>query len=276
MPFWHSNLDTGFTHIQLPKSMKEAFSEYTSPLPRKRSSPVKMSSSPLKRSKTLEKTSDDEVIPSDPFTSSGGENPTDPLRNLSKDSPSASPWPKPESEPQPRAGLLPFPVKVSASGVTVNTPSSTSNMDRLHPITSLNQLSMAEANGRYHPTIYTSTGRSRSNENSSNSNSLPGTPRFSRSPNRSPLGSEGFAPNHPWENKASVKHLECFWWRTSKCKFEEKDCLYAHHETGHVADAPRQVLPGGRSSTAVAIDQNHTILTLSRTSHGRPPSQPNR
>ena len=50
---------------------------------------------------------------------------------------------------------------------------------------------------------------------------------------------------HPY-GKPSVKHLTCFWWKVKgDCRFSEADCLYAHHETGLLADAPRQVTPGG-------------------------------
>lgn len=50
---------------------------------------------------------------------------------------------------------------------------------------------------------------------------------------------------HP-QGKPSVKHLTCYWWKTrGSCRFAEKDCLYAHRNTGLYADAPRQLAPGG-------------------------------
>ncbi len=50
---------------------------------------------------------------------------------------------------------------------------------------------------------------------------------------------------HPY-GKPSVKHLTCFWWKVKgDCRFSADDCLYAHHDTGLLADAPRQVTPGG-------------------------------
>lgn len=53
------------------------------------------------------------------------------------------------------------------------------------------------------------------------------------------------ATPHPY-GKPSVKHLTCFWWKVKgDCRFSEADCLYAHHDTGLLADAPRQVTPGG-------------------------------
>lgn len=53
------------------------------------------------------------------------------------------------------------------------------------------------------------------------------------------------ATPHPY-GKPSVKHLTCFWWKVKgDCRFSEIDCLYAHHDTGLLADAPRQVTPGG-------------------------------
>lgn len=46
---------------------------------------------------------------------------------------------------------------------------------------------------------------------------------------------------------ASVKHLTCYFWaKNGTCKFSEEDCLYAHHNTGKVAQGPLQVELGRR------------------------------
>ncbi len=71
---------------------------------------------------------------------------------------------------------------------------------------------------------------------------VPGT---SPSPCTSNNGTRTGTP-HPY-GKPSVKHLTCFWWKVKGiCRFAEDDCLYAHRETGLLADAPRQVKPGGK------------------------------
>jgi hypothetical protein len=76
-------------------------------------------------------------------------------------------------------------------------------------------------------------GKARSGTRSS---SLPGSPKSRR------------ATPHP-HGKPSVKHLTCFWWKVKgDCRFSEEDCLYAHHDTGLLADAPRQVTPGGEQT----------------------------
>lgn len=50
------------------------------------------------------------------------------------------------------------------------------------------------------------------------------------------------------KERPSVKHLTCWWWNEKgKCKYTVDECLYAHHKTGRVADAPRQVKAGGKS-----------------------------
>lgn len=65
------------------------------------------------------------------------------------------------------------------------------------------------------------------------SSSLPSSPKSRR------------VTPHP-HGKPSVKHLTCFWWKVKgDCRFSEEDCLYAHRDTGLLADAPRQVTPGG-------------------------------
>lgn len=51
---------------------------------------------------------------------------------------------------------------------------------------------------------------------------------------------------------ASVKHLTCYFWaKNGTCKFSEEDCLYAHHNTGKVAQGPLQVELGRRFSFRV-------------------------
>jgi hypothetical protein len=46
---------------------------------------------------------------------------------------------------------------------------------------------------------------------------------------------------------ASVKHLTCYFWaKNGVCKFSEEDCLYAHRDTGKVAQGPLQVELGRR------------------------------
>ncbi|OJD23480.1 hypothetical protein ACJ73_05166 [Blastomyces percursus] len=46
-------------------------------------------------------------------------------------------------------------------------------------------------------------------------------------------------------DRPSVKHLTCWWWNEKgQCKYSADECLYAHHKTRKIADAPRQVKPG--------------------------------
>jgi hypothetical protein len=89
------------------------------------------------------------------------------------------------------------------------------------------------------------------------SSSVPSSPKSRKSP-------------HPY-GKPSVKHLTCFWWKVKgDCRFSEEDCLYAHHDTGLLADAPRQVTPGGKSipgnefgkSTNNLVSQNPPKLVV--------------
>lgn len=43
----------------------------------------------------------------------------------------------------------------------------------------------------------------------------------------------------------SVKHLTCYFWaKNGNCKWSDEECLYAHHDTGKVANGPLQVEPG--------------------------------
>ncbi|MCJ1482317.1 hypothetical protein MMC06_002481 [Schaereria dolodes] len=62
-------------------------------------------------------------------------------------------------------------------------------------------------------------------------------------------GAPQYGPMHPSQlpKVKSVKHLECWYWRTGQCKYLEHNCLYAHHYTGHMAEAPKAVEPGRES-----------------------------
>lgn len=55
-------------------------------------------------------------------------------------------------------------------------------------------------------------------------------------------------PVHPQAHKpASVKHLTCYFWaKNGACKFSEENCLYAHRDTGKIAQGPLQVELGCR------------------------------
>ncbi|KAL2389209.1 hypothetical protein RJ035_002499 [Blastomyces gilchristii] len=69
------------------------------------------------------------------------------------------------------------------------------------------------------------------------------TPLQSLQPSESRQSTSGSRRDRP-----SVKHLTCWWWNEKgQCKYSVDECLYAHHKTGKVADAPRQVKPGGKS-----------------------------
>lgn len=58
------------------------------------------------------------------------------------------------------------------------------------------------------------------------------------------------------QQRPSVKHLTCFWWKEKGyCKKSEKDCLYAHHDTGHYTDPPRQVVPGQPAKAGKALER---------------------
>ena len=79
-----------------------------------------------------------------------------------------------------------------------------------------------------------SGGMKRKDKHGPESSSLPSSPKPRN------------ATPHP-HGKPSVKHLTCFWWKVKGvCRFSEDDCLYAHRDTGLLADAPRQVAPGGK------------------------------
>ena len=47
-----------------------------------------------------------------------------------------------------------------------------------------------------------------------------------------------------YEKSRPMKHLTCYFWYYWRCKYKEEDCLYAHRETGHIANAPILVGPG--------------------------------
>ena len=80
------------------------------------------------------------------------------------------------------------------------------------------------------------------------------------------------ATPHPY-GKPSVKHLTCFWWKVKgSCRFVEDDCLYAHRDTGLLADAPRQVAPGGEHRCMHLSAFTDPVQILSRTSQSRPSS----
>ena len=43
----------------------------------------------------------------------------------------------------------------------------------------------------------------------------------------------------------SVKHLTCFYWhKYGKCSKADAVCLYAHYNTGHLAEEPMHMVPG--------------------------------
>lgn len=45
--------------------------------------------------------------------------------------------------------------------------------------------------------------------------------------------SRSTSPGLP-ENRRSVKHLTCFWWKEKgSCRYSEEECLYAHHDVSH-------------------------------------------
>ena len=96
------------------------------------------------------------------------------------------------------------------------------------------------------------------------SSSQPGSPQsrkpFSHSQPGSPQSRKPFSHSRPGtphpHGKPSVKHLTCFWWKEKgNCRFDEKDCLYAHHDTGLYADPPRQVMPGEPALAGRSLDR---------------------
>lgn len=64
-----------------------------------------------------------------------------------------------------------------------------------------------------------------------------------RSESSTSLSKESEHPGRP-----SVKHLTCYWWKVKgTCRYDEEHCLYSHHDTGKVADAPRHLVPGEKA-----------------------------
>jgi hypothetical protein len=95
------------------------------------------------------------------------------------------------------------------------------------------------------------------------------------------------------ENRRSVKHLTCsFWKKNGRCRYSEAQCLYAHHDvspsstinnstntlqTGRYAEAPRTLVPGepakaGRSLEnalrELGLDPNKSSSSLTSTRSG--------
>ena len=87
------------------------------------------------------------------------------------------------------------------------------------------------------PQQETPTRESRSAENArprahSRSSSAPTSLHVPRQ--RSEASSRSTSPGLP-ENRRSVKHLTCFWWKEKgTCRFSEEECLYAHHDVSQM------------------------------------------
>lgn len=68
-------------------------------------------------------------------------------------------------------------------------------------------------------------------------------PNFSYTGSKSSPSSGHSAP--------SVKHLTCYFWaKSGVCKWSEDECLYAHRDTGKIANGPLQVEPGCKLPSA--------------------------
>lgn len=71
-------------------------------------------------------------------------------------------------------------------------------------------------------------------------------------------------------DSSSVKHLTCFWWKDKgTCRFSDDDCLYAHYDTGHYTDPPRQLIPGEPALAGRKLDRAMRSLAIAAQ---RPPS----
>jgi hypothetical protein len=92
----------------------------------------------------------------------------------------------------------------------------------------------------------------------------PRTPH-SRSPPKQNISSSPESKSSDSSTKPSVKHLSCWWWHEKgQCRYTESECLYAHHDTGMVADAPRQIKPGGTYYLC-----SHLPFNSQRTTHNQ-------
>ncbi|KAK2766067.1 hypothetical protein FQN54_007582 [Arachnomyces sp. PD_36] len=81
-------------------------------------------------------------------------------------------------------------------------------------------------------------------------------PRGSSKQNMAPSPESRSQSSSDNSNKPSVKHLTCWWWyEKGQCRYRESDCLYAHHDTGLVADAPRQIKPGEPALAGRSLDR---------------------
>lgn len=79
----------------------------------------------------------------------------------------------------------------------------------------------------------------------------------------SPLSSGRNTP-HP-RGRGSVRHLTCFWWKEKgHCRLSDEDCLYAHYDTGHYTNPPRQVVPGQPALAGRNLDR--TLRNLHKSS----------
>ncbi|MCJ1386731.1 hypothetical protein MMC17_009857 [Xylographa soralifera] len=70
-------------------------------------------------------------------------------------------------------------------------------------------------------------------------------------------------PSPAHDQLKSVKHLTCFYWhKYGKCSKADEVCLYAHYNTGHLAEEPMHMAPGlpavaGRNARSqLALHQN--------------------
>lgn len=74
-------------------------------------------------------------------------------------------------------------------------------------------------------------------------------------------------------DSSSVKHLTCFWWKEKgACRFSDSECLYAHYDTGHYTDPPRQLVPGEPALAGRKLDKAMRNLATAHRSAGSLPS----